>query len=94
MTPAKRKHEEAVGETARERKKQKKDVARTIAVQSVASITVPENAVAGPSTMATDSELVVAFQVTRVGRALCQGMKRLPSSIDVEKFAEVSNLLC
>jgi hypothetical protein len=54
----KRKNEQVVGETARERKKQKMDVARTIAVQPVASVAVPENAVAGPSTSAvTDSEL-------------------------------------
>ena len=45
MAP-KRKNDES---TSRERKKQKMDVARTIAVQSSAPSSVPENAVAGPS---------------------------------------------
>ncbi|KAG6903119.1 hypothetical protein C0995_004666 [Termitomyces sp. Mi166 len=59
--------------TRREKKKMKMTAARTIAVQSVKTVSFSENAVAGPSNAAVSIE----------------DLNGLPSAIDVEKFAEV-----
>jgi hypothetical protein len=82
--------------TARDRKKAKLATARTIDVQPA---TEPpsasgQNAVAGPSRVITmDSEFILCFSwrlQTTSDHLL--GMKSLPNSIDVEKFAEVRGL--
>ena len=77
----------------RNRKKQKTDIARTIAVQPdvgpSTSRTPPE---AGPSkSVRFDSEWLVQYvEVALVScRTSCGGMKGLPGALDVEKFAEV-----
>lgn len=80
--------------SAREKKKQKISVARTIAVQSSTPASTTQNAVAGPSRAVTfDSECSLAdlhhakySHLTKIPL----GMKGLPSAIDVEKFAEVT----
>jgi len=88
MVPKRKNNDES---TARERKKQKLVVARTIEVQQSSTLTsAPDNTVAGPSKAVAfaDSEchLVCLLSISMLDRA---GMRALPSAIDVEKFAEV-----
>lgn len=69
-------------------------VARTIAVQPVKAVTFSDTTVAGPSSgpQVVNSEtqvLLLVYLLTRFD----QGMERLPGAIDVEKFAEVVNLV-
>jgi ribonuclease P/MRP protein subunit POP1 len=76
--------------SAREKKKQKTLVARTIAVQSVGPVNSNENVAAGPS--AVPSELATFIFPISVWNISPSGIKSLPSAIDVEKFAEVHYL--
>jgi ribonuclease P/MRP protein subunit POP1 len=64
MAPKRKNDEES---TARERKKQKMAVARTIEVQSTTPRSAPENAIAGPSRTVTfvDSECLVYLNGTQ-----------------------------
>lgn len=77
--------------TAREKKKMKVTVARTIAVQPVKAVTFSDNAVAGPSSGPVNSERQELLWMPLL-TLFVQGMERLPGAIDVEKFAEVVNL--
>ena len=94
MAPKRQNEPQSTDESfGRDRKKQKTDIARTIAVQ-------PD---AGPSTSGTPPEaglsksvrfdskwLVQYVEVVLVSCGTsCGGMKGLPGALDVEKFAEV-----
>ena len=92
MAPKRKNEDES---TARERKKQKTAVARTIAVQSTTASTMPANAAAGPSKSVAFVDSKSSLYSSGLPYMLLElmfdrvGMKGLPSVLDVEKFAEV-----
>ena len=76
--------------SARERKKQKTVQARTISVQSNPAGR-NDNATAGPSRAVRFNSEHTSDQVVRRILNTRIGMEGLPASIDVERFAEVTD---